>query len=112
MNRQIHRAILVLLIVVTSASAQTTEQDFIIRNFRFQDGQTLPEVRIHYRTMGTPVRGPDGAIRNGVLILHGSSGDATQVLAESFAGPLFAAGQPLDPAKYFLIFPDSLGNGK
>jgi homoserine O-acetyltransferase len=88
------------------------EKDFVVRNFRFQNGATLPEVRIHYRTIGTPLRGPDGQIRNAVLVLHGSSGDATQVLATSFSNALFAPNQPLDAGKYFLILPDNLGNGK
>jgi homoserine O-acetyltransferase len=88
------------------------EKDFVVRNFRFQNGQTLPEVRIHYRTIGNAVRDAAGRIRNGVLVLHGSSGDATQVLAASFSNPLFGPDGPLDARKYFLIIPDSIGNGK
>jgi homoserine O-acetyltransferase len=88
------------------------EKDFLVTNFRFQNGQTLPEVRIHYRTLGTPIRDTDGRIRNGVLVLHGSSGDATQVLAASFSNPLFARNGPLDASRHFLILPDNIGNGK
>ena len=86
--------------------------DFIARNFKFESGAVLPEVRIHYRTVGTPVRDARGRITNGVLVLHGSSGDAGQVLAPSFSEPLLAKGAPLDAGRYFLIFPDNLGNGR
>jgi homoserine O-acetyltransferase len=86
--------------------------DFVARNFRFQGGESLPEVRIHYRTVGIPIRDAAGRITNGVLVLHGSSGDAGQVLASSFSEPLLARGAPLDASRYFLIFPDNLGNGR
>jgi homoserine O-acetyltransferase len=87
-------------------------RDFIARNFKFENGAVLPEVRIHYRTVGTPVRDARGRITNGVLVLHGSSGDAGQVLAPSFSEPLLARGAPLDASRYYLIFPDNLGNGR
>ena len=92
-------------------SAQTLAQegDHIIRDYRFRSGETLPEVRLHYRTVGTPLRDSRGKIRNGVLIMHGSSGDASQVLAASMTDPLIRAGRPLDPAKHFLIFPTFWG---
>lgn len=92
--------------------SQPSRHDFVVRNFRFQSGEMLPEVRLHYRTAGTPVRDAAGRIHNGVLVLHGSSGDASQVLASSFTTPLFGPGGPLDAASHFLIFPDSLGNGR
>lgn len=86
--------------------------DFIVKDFRFQNGESLPDVRIHYRTVGTPVRDAGGKITNGVMVLHGSSGDAGQVLASSFSEPLLSKGGPLDASKFFLIFPDNLGNGR
>ena len=108
--------ILLVLAVVSSASAQSfptpERHDFVIKNFTFQNGESLPEVRIHYRTVGTPVRDARGKITNGVMVLHGSSGDAGQVLAPSFSEPLLAKGGSLDASKYFLIFPDNLGNGR
>ena len=106
--------ILILLLAVPALAQQPTpvEKDFTIRDFRFQSGQTLPEVRVHYRTIGTPQKDGTGKIRNAVLLLHGSSGDATQLMTASFAGTLFGPGQPLDATKYFLILPDILGNGK
>ena len=88
-----------------------SDHEFIVRDFRFRSGETLPEVRIRYRTIGTPRKDAQGRISNAVLILHGSSGDAGQVLAPSFTGPLLAAGQPLDAATHYLIFPDNIGNG-
>ena len=99
--------------VAYAQSFPTPERhDFIVKDFRFQSGESLPEVRIHYRTVGTPVRDGKGRITNGVLVLHGSSGDAGQVLAASFSGPLLEKGGPLDAGTHFLIFPDNLGNGR
>lgn len=85
------------------------EGDYVIRNYRFRSGATLPEVRLHFTTVGTPLRDAGGKIRNGVLLMHGSSSNASQVLAASFIGPLVGPGQPLDATKHFLIFPDILG---
>lgn len=85
--------------------------DYVIKGYKFRNGATLPEVKLHYRTMGTPIRDAAGKIRNGVLVMHGSSGDASQVLAASFAGPLFGPGGPIDARSHYLIFPDILGNG-
>jgi homoserine O-acetyltransferase/O-succinyltransferase len=102
------------LLCPPSVDAQTlpvTDHEFIVRNFQFRSGDTLPEVRIRYRTIGTPRRDTQGGISNAVLVLHGSSGDASQVLASSFTEPLLAAGEPLDASTHFLIFPDNLGNG-
>ena len=86
--------------------------DFLVRDFRFESGETLPEVKIHYRTVGKAVRDASGRITNAVLVLHGSSGDAGQVLAASFTEPLLGKGGALDASRYFLIFPDNLGNGR
>jgi homoserine O-acetyltransferase len=88
------------------------EGDYVIKNYRFASGETLPEVRLHFRTMGTPKYDAQKRIVNGVLVMHGSSGDASQVLAPSMIGPLTVAGGALDPATHFLIFPDILGAGK
>jgi homoserine O-acetyltransferase len=111
--------VFVLLFVLGAASAAAGQafpaperHDFVVKDFRFASGESLPEVRIHYRTVGTPVRDARGKITNGVMVLHGSSGDAGQVLAPSFSEPLLSKGGPLDAGKYFLIFPDNLGNGR
>src|SRR5579872_2064994 len=97
---------------VAPALLNRQEGDFIIRDYRFRSGETLPELRLHFTTVGTPIRDSGGKIRNGVLIMHGSTNDAGQVLAPSFTAPLTGPGQPLDATKYFLIVPDILGAGK
>ncbi len=85
---------------------------FVMRDFRFASGATLPEVRIHYRTLGRLRRGPGGVARNAVLILHGTGGTGATFLRDIFAGALFGPGQPLDTATTFLIIPDNLGHGR
>jgi len=104
--------VLLLALAAQTSTFPTERHDFIVKNFRLQSGESLPEVRIHYRTAGTPIRDANGRITNGVLVMHGSSGDAGQVLATSFSEPLFGKGGPLDAARHFLIFPDNLGNGR
>ena len=96
-----------------SAAVQSTQDgDYVIKDYRFASGETLPEVRLHYRTMGTARKNAQGRITNGVLLMHGSSGDASQVLAPSMIGPLTKPGGPLDLATTFIILPDILGAGK
>ncbi len=80
------------------------EADFVLRDFRFHQGETLPELRIHYRTVGNPSGDP-------VLILHGTAGSGAAMMAPAFAGALFGPGQPLDASKYYIILPDSIGTG-
>ena len=87
------------------------EGDYVIRDFRFADGETLPELRMHYTTLGTPKRNQAGDIVNGVVLLHGTSGTSENWLMPSLADELFAKGQPLDAAEYFIILPDSIGSG-
>ena len=81
------------------------EGDWIVRNFRFHTGEVLPELRIHYTTVGAPSGEP-------VLILHGTTQSGTSMLAPAFAGELFGPGQPLDAGRYYLILPDAIGHGK
>jgi homoserine O-acetyltransferase len=83
-----------------------TEGDHVLREFRFKSGETLPELRIHYRTLGKF----DG--RNAVLILHGTGGSGAQFMTDAFAGVLFGPGQLLDAQKYFIVLPDGIGHGK
>lgn len=85
--------------------------DFTMKDFRFATGERLPEVKIHYWTLGTPHRGAGGEIDNAVLVLHGTGGTGRQFTAPQFADVLLVPGGLLDPAKYFLIFPDDLGHG-
>jgi len=88
------------------------EGDFVARDFRFASGETLPELRIHYRTLGTPQKDGTGKVRNAVLIGHGTGGSGAQFIREEFAGELFGAGQLLDATKYFIVLPDGIGHGK
>ena len=81
------------------------ESDWVVRDFRFHTGETLPELRLHYITVGARSGEP-------VLILHGTNGNGRGFLRPDFAGELFGAGQPLDAATHFLILPDAIGAGK
>jgi homoserine O-acetyltransferase len=88
------------------------EADHVIRDFRFASGETLPELRIHYTTLGTPHRDARGQIDNAVMVLHGTGGTGQQFLASQFADQLYGPGQPLDIAKYWIILPDNIGHGR
>ncbi len=109
------RTLLLVLAMAGVAVAQTptvTEADFVIRDFRFNSGETLPALRMHYRTLGTPRRDASGRVRNAVIVLHGTSGTGAQFLSPQFAGELFGPGQPLDAATYFIVLPDNIGHGQ
>jgi homoserine O-acetyltransferase len=94
----------------TTHAIDRTEADFVARNFRFQTGETLPELRQHYVTFGKPRRDSTGRVTNAVLLLHGTNGSGKTIV--DFLGPqLFGRGQPLDSAKYYLIIPDGIGCG-
>ena len=81
------------------------ERDWVARDFRFHGGEVMPELRLHYTTVGEPSGQP-------VLVLHGTAGSGTGMLSPGFAGVLFGAGQPLDARKYYIILPDAVGAGK
>ena len=87
------------------------EGEFVIHDFQFNSGETLPELRLHYRTLGSPRRDAHGMVRNAVLILHGTTGSGAQFLRHEFADELFGKGQPLDVTRYYLIMPDDIGHG-
>jgi homoserine O-acetyltransferase/O-succinyltransferase len=99
---------------VTRAAEYPTpvQGDFVVKNFRFASGETLPELRLHYRTIGTPVRDAQGVVRNAVLIMHGTGGTGNQFLRADFAGELFGAGALLDATRYFIVLPDGIGHGQ
>ncbi len=88
------------------------EGDYTVHDFHFQSGETLPDVRLHYYTLGTPVKDSAGRTTNAVLILHGTGGKGSNFLRPVFAGLLFGPGQLLDATRYFLILPDNIGHGK
>ena len=104
-------AALSVVFALTSLTASAADYpapkqgDWIAKDFKFHTGQTMPELRLHYTTIGEPTGQP-------VLVLHGSGGSAANMLTASFAGELFGPGQPLDAAKYYIIIPDGLGHGK
>jgi homoserine O-acetyltransferase len=85
--------------------------DFLLRNFRFASGESLPELRLHYTTLGTPQRDAAGRVSNAVLILHGTGGDGQQFLRPQFSGVLLAPGGLLDAARYYIVLPDNIGHG-
>jgi homoserine O-acetyltransferase len=87
------------------------EGDFTASAFALTSGRSLPELRMHYRTLGQPRRDADGRIGNAILLLHGTGGTGAQFLSPHFAGELFGPGQPLDIARYYIIMPDNLGHG-
>ncbi|MGB5077146.1 MAG: alpha/beta fold hydrolase [Sphingorhabdus sp.] len=87
------------------------EADAIFKDFRFGSGEILPELKIHYTTLGEPVRDKSGAVTNAVLILHGTGGSGKQFFQPQFASELFGAGQVLDTSRYFVILPDNIGHG-
>src|SRR5262245_5880562 len=104
------------LVSAPAAMAQTTwpnlqEGDYVIKDFRFASGETIAELKVHYRTLGTAQRNAAGEIVNGVVLLHGTSGSGADWLRPSLGNELFGAGQPLDAGKYFIVLPDGIGRG-
>jgi homoserine O-acetyltransferase/O-succinyltransferase len=89
-----------------------TEGDYTIHDFKFASGENLPELRIHYRTLGKIDKDDRGKVRNAVLIMHGTTGSGAQFIRPEFAGELFGKDQPLDATKFFIVLPDGIGHGK
>jgi homoserine O-acetyltransferase/O-succinyltransferase len=114
LNRLVGLA-LVALALPSVAAAQypaPDQRDFILKNFKFRSGEILPELRIHYRTLGKPDRDPAGVVRNAVLIMHGTGGTGAQFIRSEFAGVLFGPSALLDVSRYFIILPDDIGHGQ
>lgn len=109
--------LLSLYLAGSSVLAQTNyptpaEGDYVVRNFRFESGEVLPKLNLHYTTIGKPVRDGSGQVWNAVLIMHGTTGSGRGFLREHFAGKLFGPQQLLDATRYFIILPDAIGHGK
>jgi homoserine O-acetyltransferase/O-succinyltransferase len=102
-----HRAV-----AAETAVPPIAEGDVVLRDFRFRSGQALPELKLHYATMGQPRRDAAGVVRNAVLLLHGTGGSSRQFLTPTFAGELFGEGQPLDARQYYIVMPDGIGHGR
>lgn len=102
-------SVVTIIVSVSAASAADTptprEADWVVKDFKFHTGETVPELRLHYTTLGDPKGEP-------VLVLHGTSQSGTAMLNPVFAGELFGPGQPLDAARYYIILPDAIGAGK
>lgn len=109
--RAVVPALLSLILVPALAAQQKTESDLVIHDFRFRSGEILPELKIHYVTLGTPQRDTAGHVSNAVLLLHGTGGSLDGFLSERYS-VLFQAGQPLDSSRYYVIIPDSIGHGR
>lgn len=99
----------VLLSISTSVFAADytapKQGDWVARDFKFHTGEVMPDLKLHYTTVGEPTGQP-------VLVLHGTGGSGASMLTPAFAGELFGAGQPLDASKYYIIIPDAIGHGK
>jgi len=114
MNKLISAAVFLSVLAVLGAaqtSPPATPGDLIIKDFKFESGETLPELKIHYVTLGQPRKDATGRVTNAVLILHGTGGTHTQFLGRQFGGVLFGKGQLLDAEKYFIVIPDNVGHG-
>jgi homoserine O-acetyltransferase len=94
------------------AGPQPVEGDFVIHDFHFASGESLPELKLHYYTFGTPHRDAVGHVDNAVLVMHGSGGSGHSLIRPEFTGELIGPGQLLDARRYFLIFPDDIGHGQ
>ncbi|WP_237479176.1 alpha/beta fold hydrolase [Lichenibacterium dinghuense] len=88
-----------------------TEGDVVVRDFRFADGGSLPELRLHYEALGTPKRDASGAVTNAVLLLHGTTGTGRQFLAPADMRDMFGPGKPIDASRFYVILPDGIGAG-
>ena len=89
-----------------------SEGDYTIHNFKFTSGETLPDLKIHYRTLGNIEKDAQGKVANAVLIMHGTTGSGAQFIRPEFAGELFGKDRPLDATKFFIVLPDGIGHGK
>lgn len=112
------RAVLSLLILMIRAApagaqhAEGAEGEFTLKDFRFASGEAMPELRLHYRTLGRIRQDDQGMVRNAVLILHGTGGSGEQFLRPEFAGELYGRGRLLDTTRYFIVLPDGIGHGR
>ena len=112
------RTFVILIVALASArsgaaqSPTPVQGDFIVKGFTFRSGETLPELRLHYRTLGKPERNPQGVVRNAVLIMHGTGGSGAQFMRPEFSGALFGPGGLIDATRYFIVLPDGIGHGQ
>jgi homoserine O-acetyltransferase/O-succinyltransferase len=107
--------ILLPLLLPPAAQAQKTyptqEGDYVTHDFHFKSGETMKDLRLHYTTLGKPVRDAQGRVTNAVMVLHGTGGSGHQFLVPQFADVLYGPGQLLDINRYYIILPDGIGHG-
>jgi len=111
LRKRFFACIVAALLTPIAFGQQRSEADFVIRNFHFRSGETVPELKLHYATIGVPFRDADGHVSNAVLLLHGTGGSLGSFLAERYSA-LFQRGEPLDSSRYFIIIPDNIGHGR
>ena len=119
-RRQLTTLTAIVLLSVTALAQSTTppatkwpikDNVYVIKNFKFGTGETLPELTLHYLTLGSPHRNATGHVDNAILLLHGTGGNRHTLMVPQFSDVLFGPGQPFDITKYFLILPDDIGQG-
>lgn len=115
MNRRLSWLLLVLLAVFAHCQElpdlHSHDGDFVLHDFHFRSGEVLPELRLHYTTLGKPVRDAHGVVQNAVIIMHGTTGSGANYMSPSFQA-LYLPGQPLDVSRWYVILPDSIGHGQ
>lgn len=112
MTKTIAMALILFAGAACAAEPAVHEGDFVLKDFRFASGETLPELKLHYRTLGTLQRDAQGVANNAVLIMHGTGGTGAQFLRPEFAGELFRAGGELDTSRFFIVLTDGIGHGQ
>jgi homoserine O-acetyltransferase len=109
----VKQVLIAFLCAAGRTSAQSfTGTDYMIRNFVFESREVLPELRLHYYTLGRPTRDAAGVVRNAVMVAHGTTGSSAGFASKTFAGELFGPGQLLDTARYYVVIPDGIGHGQ
>ena len=105
-------ALCLLACAAAARAQQPAGADFVIHNFKFESGETLPELKIHYLALGKPRKDASGIVRNAVIVMHGTTGSSAPFMSRTFGGELFGPGQPLDTTKFYVVLPDGIGHGK
>lgn len=115
--RVVQRAVAIAALAVgvgfgyAQAGPAVQQGNYVAHDFHFRSGESLGDLKLHYRTLGAPHKDAQGHVDNAVLIMHGTGGTGTQFLAPYFAGVLFGPGQLLDATKHYIILPDDIGHG-
>lgn len=114
MRKFLSPLIAALALFSTPVLAETwpsADGEAVLKDFTFVSGEKLPEVKMHYTTLGTPHKNRKGEIDNAIMVLHGTGGSGKQFLQPQFADELYGPGQPFDIARFYIILPDNIGHG-